>query len=251
MLDGVLLQHLDERIIFEAYRSAPGNELESGKLGSPESSAALVANGFGLFLPAPQLLPPLPGVDARWPPTSLTLEGIARFPWAGGRHPCLDVLLETPDAIIGIESKRYEPFRAKSAAALSPAYWRPVWGERMQGFERMRDRLRDKEARFDHLDAAQLVKHAFGLRTAAGRVGKRAALLYVHYEPQAWPDGRPVPITAHARHRQEIADFAAAVAGDEVAFARLTWGEVLAAWASSEDDGIRHHAKAMLGHFAV
>jgi len=30
--------------------NAPGNEIESGKFASPESSAALVANAFGLFL---------------------------------------------------------------------------------------------------------------------------------------------------------------------------------------------------------
>lgn len=83
MLEDVLLPHLDVRQIEAAYRDAPGNELDSGKLSSPESSAALVANGFGHFLSRPGLLPRLPGVTASWPPRSVTLEGIARFPWAG------------------------------------------------------------------------------------------------------------------------------------------------------------------------
>lgn len=250
-MGGLLLPHLDESQILSVYRAAPGNELASGKFASPESSAALVANGFGLFLSAPHLLPPFLGVDAQWPPISVTLEGIARFPWSGGRHPCLDVLVETPNLVLGIESKRYEPFRTKGAPSLSPAYWRPVWGDHMRGFERVRDGLRDDELRFDHLDAAQLVKHALGLRTLANRVGKRAALIYLQCDPKTWPDGRPVPEVTHLRHRQEVADFAAVVAGDEVAFHRLTWSGILSTWASSEGDLVRHHAEAMRQRFAV
>ena len=193
MLDGVLLPHLEAGPIVEAHRSAPGNEFDSGKLASPESSAALVANGFGYFLSRADLLPPLPGIVGAWPPRSLSLEGIARFPWAGGRHPCLDVLIDTRDTIVGIESKRFEPFRSKGAASLSDAYWRPVWGKRMQGCEGVRNGLRDGSRRFQHLDATQLVKHAFGLRTAAARAGKRAVLVYLHCEPLAWPDGRVLP----------------------------------------------------------
>jgi len=232
MLDSVLLSHLDADAIFEVYRSAPGNELESGKLASPASSAALVANGSNLFLAAPDTLPLLPGIAAVWPPGSVTLEGIMRFPWAGGRHPCLDVLLDTPDTIVGIESKRYEPFRAKGVVALLDAYWRPVWGVRMPGFERVRDGLREGSLSFHHLDAGQLVKHAFGLRTVAARAGKRAGLLYIHCEPPSWPGGRPVAAAAHTRHRREIADFAAAVAGDEVAFASLTWRDLVDTWST-------------------
>jgi hypothetical protein len=55
---------------------------------------------------------------------------MVRFPWNGGRHPCLDVLVTTVSVLLGIESKRYEPFRAKAVTTLSDAYWRPVWGDR-------------------------------------------------------------------------------------------------------------------------
>ncbi len=222
MLDDVLLPHLDAGAIIEVYRSAPGNEVDSGKIASAESSSALVANGFGFFLRTPELLPPFPGVGAAWPARSMKLEGVARFPWAGGRHPCLDVLVDTPDAIVGIESKRYEPFRSHGAPSLSEAYWRPVWGDRMRGFERVRDGLRDASLTFEHLDAAQLVKHGFGLRTAGARARKRATLLYLFCEPPTWPDGRAVTAAAHARHRREIDLFATAVAGDEVDFVHGT-----------------------------
>ena len=210
-----------------------------------------MANGFGYFLSRADLLPPLPGIVGAWPPRSLSLEGIARFPWAGGRHPCLDVLIDTRDTIVGIESKRFEPFRSKGAASLSDAYWRPVWGKRMQGCEGVRNGLRDGSRRFQHLDATQLVKHAFGLRTAAARAGKRAVLVYLHCEPLAWPDGRVLPDSGRERHRREIDEFAAAIAGDEVDYVVLTWRKILAAWSISDDAGVRRHADAMLGRFAV
>lgn len=184
-------------LIRAAYLAALGNEIESGKFASPESSAALVANTFGLFLDRPEALPSLPGTEKEgWPAKSVTLECIVRFPWSGGRHPCLDVLIETETALIGVESKRYEPYRSKSKSELSEAYWRPVWGESMCGYEHLRDGVRDNPGQFTRLDAAQLVKHAFGLRTAAHRdpryVGKKPILFYLYAEPSVWPDGREI-----------------------------------------------------------
>lgn len=47
----------------------------------------------------------------------------------------------------------------------------------MQGFEHMRDALAEGGGRYATLDAAQIVKHAFGLRTQALMRGKQAALI--------------------------------------------------------------------------
>jgi hypothetical protein len=49
-----------------------------------------------------------------------------RFPWAGGRHPWLDVAIETPNWLIGVEAKRYEPFRAQANATFSDAFVRGI-----------------------------------------------------------------------------------------------------------------------------
>ena len=46
--------------IEKIFKAAPGNEIESGKLDSPESSAALAANTFGFFLNRAWDLPLLP-----------------------------------------------------------------------------------------------------------------------------------------------------------------------------------------------
>jgi hypothetical protein len=84
-----LLPHLPAALIRACYQAAPGNEIESGKFASPESSAALAANVWGYFLIAPESMPPLPGQAAEnWRVRSVTLEAIERFPWRGGRSPC-------------------------------------------------------------------------------------------------------------------------------------------------------------------
>src|SRR5690606_9468810 len=142
-------------------------EIGSGKLAQPESSAVLAANAFGWFMGRPGAFPPLPGLEAAGPAEEVTLEFCARLPWSGGRRPWLDAMVRTSTHLIGVESKRFEPFRDRKVAAFSDAYWRDVWGDGMQGYCALRDRLRSGELAFEHLDAAQLVKHALGLRTEA------------------------------------------------------------------------------------
>jgi hypothetical protein len=155
------------------------------------------------------------------------------------------VLVETPSHLVGVESKRYEPFRPKAPPSFSAAFWREVWGDGMRPFEAVRDRLRDDPARYAHLDAAQLVKHAFGLRTLASRTGppqKRPFLLYLYAEPAAWPDGRPVAPGAIQRHAKEVRAFAEEVSGAEVGFAACTYRAFLSAMEASTSTDVRQHA---------
>ena len=236
------------------FDAAAGNEIATGKFDSPESSAALAANAFGFFLNRPWYLPPLPDCDrVLWPAHSLSIEATVRFPWSGGRHPVLDCLVTTPSALIGIESKRFEPFRSKSPASFSEAYWREVWGDDMKGYEGVRDTLRANGRLYEFLDAAQLVKHAFALRTAVHRRGGKLTpiLFYLYAEPNAWPkDNRPIGDDEKATHRQEIARFAQDVAGDEVVFVSCSYRRLLEDWARHKDHGIRAHAAAVTRRFS-
>jgi hypothetical protein len=239
--------------IVSAYNASPGDEIKSGKFASPESSAALVANAFGFFLNSPQVLPAIPGcASLRWPPVSLRLEAEVRFPWSGGRHPWLDVLIETQDALVGVESKRFEPFRDSKKSTWSNAYWRD-WGEGMEPYARVRDELHDGRFPCERLDAAQLVKHAFGLSTAARRSDepRKAVLVYLFHEPTQWPDGRPVEESLIAMHRDELAAFAQLVGNAEVAFFACTYREVIKAWMASLDPTVRRHALAVANRFQL
>lgn len=242
-LPGVPVDH-----VLACLAKAGGKEIESGKFSSLESSAALAVNCFGWFAVRPELLPPLPGMAEAGIPELLDVEFCARFPWSGGRHPWLDAVVQTPTTLIGVESKRFEPFRDAKSVNLSAAYDRPVWGDNMQAFERMRDRLRAGTEKFVHLDAAQLLKHAFGLVTEGRRRGRKPVLFYLYAEPET-RNGRPIPQEDILRHRDEISRFGAAVAGDEVLFHAASYRDWIEAWLGSGDE-VEAHGQAILREFA-
>ena len=240
-----------------AFRAAPGNEIETGKFDSAESSSLLAANAFGFFLNRPEDLPPLPRCeDEEWPATSLALEQTVRFPWrARWGHPVLDVLITTTSAFIGIESKRFEPFRDRSEASFSDTYWRDVWGDHMNGYQSVRDKLREDKGFYACLKADQLVKHALGLRTRSSP-GKESAgltpiLIYPYAEPDFLPNvGKAIDEYAKAIHREEVEAFARKVAGDEVRFVACTYRELLDGWCKHGAPHVKAHAEAVLRCFA-
>ena len=244
--------------IEEIYNAAPGNEIAGGKFDSPESSAALAANTFGFFLNRPGDLPPLPGCeDAEWPAASLDLEKEVRFPWkARWGHPVMDAVTATCSALIGIESKRFEPFRDKPEAHFADTYWRDVWGDCMNGYQGVRDEIHAIPDTYAHLDAAQLVKHALALRTRVAAKkqfdGLQPHLIYLYAEPTIWPrNGRPVDDDVKAAHREEIKHFAQSVEGDEVRFVACSYRDLLAACEQSDNAEIREHARGVIGRFSL
>jgi hypothetical protein len=103
--------------------------------------------------------------------------------------------------------------------------------------------------------AAQLVKHAFGLRTAVhceGQfLGKQPVLLYLYAEPNSWPDGRPLSRSDVEAHRTEIRNFADMVAGDEVTFHACSYAGLLSAWRNASNDTVRAHAAAVAARFRL
>ncbi|MGJ3258009.1 MAG: hypothetical protein ACFE0S_00260 [Rhodospirillales bacterium] len=126
LADDGLLEYLPRDPIYVAFGAFPGNEIKSGKLLNPESSAALAANTFGFFFEQPATLPHIPGTErCGWPAVEIGIERTAPFPWwPRGRHPWLDAYVETKTHIIGVESKRYEPYRRKSKGV----FLRPIGG---------------------------------------------------------------------------------------------------------------------------
>jgi len=218
---------------------ADGDEIKSGKIFSPESSAFLAVNTFGFFVQQPALIPAFPGLEDTYPATMVDVEFQARFPWRGGRHPSLDAVVETSTHLIGIESKRFEPFRDTKSVNFADAYDRPVWGLHMRPYEILRDQLRGGTTRFRYLDACQLVKHAFGLVTEAGRRKKSPALAYLFAEP-AQLVGKDIEPDAIAHHRAEVMVFQQAVAGAEVAFHHISYRDWIRTWSASSDTVIAH-----------
>jgi hypothetical protein len=245
-MESIFLPGVPSAHVLARLAAAGGNEVESGKLASPQSSAALAVNTFGWFVERPQALPAFPGIDHMGPALKVDVEYCARFPWSGGRHPWLDAVVETDRLLIGVESKRFEPYRDRKAVSLAAAYDRPVWGSGMGAFERMRDLLRSGEAQFEYLDAAQLVKHAFGLVTDAARKQKAPALVYLFAEPSEL-GGRPIDPGTFAEHRAEASRFAEAVSGGEVSFTALSYRDWLETWPAAGP--VADHARAIVEWF--
>lgn len=96
-LSGVPSDHVLARLA-----QADGDEIKSGKMFSPESSAFLAVNTFGWFIPDPALIPAFPGLEHAYPASMVEVEFKARFPWRGRRHPSLDAAAETATHFIGI-----------------------------------------------------------------------------------------------------------------------------------------------------
>jgi hypothetical protein len=109
----------------------------------------------------------------------------------------------------------------------------------------MRLALTEGRQAYRHLDAVQLVKHAYGLRTQGLKRARGAVLVYLFAAPAAWANGKAVDPAAIARHQAEIADFAKAVKGDAVTFVPLRWSDLLAQWA--REPALFAHATALQG----
>jgi hypothetical protein len=192
-----------------------GHELDS-KLCAAHSSAALVANTFGPWRTAPALLV-LGGITGF---RSVCFE--ATCPTGmGGTPPHLDLLAEG-DLPVAVESKCTEWMEPKSAT-FSDSYNHlrsshgdsPWFGQMLQ--------LREEPKRYRFLDAAQLVKHAFGLLTRYK--AREVRLVYLYWEPRNSEDWEE----CH-EHRAEAKDIAGKVERSPVRLIPMCYSELWAEW---------------------
>lgn len=246
MSDPTFLPGVPADTVLTALRRAPGREMAAGKFDGPDSSAALAANAFGWFLTRAADLPPLPSVPMGQP-EQVELEVEMPFPWRGDRHPWLDAAITTATTLVGIESKRFEPFRPQKSVQFSDGFNGRDWGPGMVPFNAMRAALTSGAEVFQALNAAQLVKHAFALRTQGLKRARGAVLVYLYSEPKVWASGKAVDPARIAVHRKEIGRFAKAVHGADVTFAPVRWSDLVAQW--SRHAPVADHAAALLARF--
>lgn len=225
---------------FEADLSAgDGNELQT-KFRAAHSSSALAVNCFAPFrrrigdlaMPVGEAFDQL-RFERKCPP------GLR-----GGRSPNLDVLLSAPTGVVGIESKLTEHL-VRHRAAFSPAYAEQIRdGRRDHGYFREMIRLMSAPDSYVWLDAAQLIKHAFGL--AHTFRDRPTTLLYLFWEPQN-PDACP----EFAAHRAETAAFAERVAGAGPSFVAMSYPELWGSWAQTGPDWLTTHLAELRARYVV
>jgi hypothetical protein len=206
------------------------------KLHSAYSSAGLALNVFGPW---------------RLEPTSLTIAGCTGFEaltfekqlriFRGGRAPNLDVFLTAPGRALAIESKLTEHLDRKPPAEFSDAYDR-LAGKVDPSWWAMYERLKDEPEAFTYLDAAQLVKHYFGLKTYCSKTAGRATLLYLYWKPEDADEGYP-ELGVHAR---EAVEFREGVCDPVVAFETLTYPDLWESWSElSQPSWLGDHVAAL------
>lgn len=198
--------------------AADGNELQT-KFRAVHSSSGLAVNCFAPFRRrTTELILPSDG-----PFEALQFERKCPIGLRGGRAPNLDVLVRGPHGIVAIESKLTE-YLSTHRVEFSSAYAEQIRdARREQGCFREMLRLVDEPDSYTWLDAAQLIKHAFGLARTFG--DQPVTLLYLYWEP-ANPEVSPV----FAGHRQEIAGFAERVAGSTPEFRAMSYPELWRFW---------------------
>lgn len=224
---------------FEAdLRSGDGNELKR-KFKAVHSSSALAVNVFGPF---------------RTCISELTLPGKASFTRLAFERKCphgvsssspnLDLLLDGPEGVVGIESKLTEHL-SKHRAAFSPKYHHKIRDERRDSaWFREMCRLEDNPRLYCWLDAAQLVKHAFGL--AYTFPGQPVSLLYLFWEPC---NAGQFPL--FAKHRHEIDAFSESVGGSRPAFRAMSYGELLSDWLETAPSWLANHIGELRTRYQV
>jgi hypothetical protein len=85
------------------------------------------------------------------------------------------------------------------------------------------ERLATENERYRHLDAAQLVKHVFGLGLCFAE--REVTLLYLYWEPR---DAEQ--FVELRQHREEVARFADDVNGARPAFKALSYRDLWRSW---------------------
>lgn len=220
---------------FEAdLEQGSGGEL-IGKFRAAHSSSALAVNCFGPF---------------RRYPADLRMPGASQFERLSfekkcptglrGTPPHLDVFLEGESRTVAIESKCLE-YLSSHSAKFSPSYmtirdWYPdsPWVREMM-------RLMDDPEVYRWLDAAQLVKHAFGLM----RNHPDAILLYLYWEPLN------ADLAPFEEHRREIAAFADNVAESSVQFCAMSYPALWTLWERGAPTWLSAHLKDLRARYAV
>ncbi len=231
---------------FEAdLRQGDGKELED-KFCAPHSSSALAVNSFAPFKPEPQSL----CLAQRQGFTSLSFE--RKCPTGlRGTPPHLDLVAEGPQGVVAVEAKCLEFVRDKrpstgGRAQFSEAYDAGILDYRRgtRWFAHMHDLIKEPDA-YQRLDAAQLIKHAFGLMHSFS--DRPVTLLYLFWEP-ANPDVSPI----FQDHRNEVRQFAEMVSGDGPDFVAMSYPELWRIWVSiAGPDWITKHVHRLRERYAV
>ena len=226
---------------FEAdLRQGDGNELKT-KFRAAHSSSALAVNTFAPFKADAAALR-LPGGNGF---VNIHFERKCSHGLAGRRSPNLDVLADGYHGVVAVESKCLEHL-SHHIAEFAPVYETGINDQRRRtGWFRTMQELIEKPETYGWLDAAQLVKHAYGI--AFTFPDKPATLLYLFWEPS---NSEAYPI--FAEHRDEVSRFAASISGGTPEFIAMSYPELWRYWETNPGpEWLPIHVKRLRARYGV
>jgi hypothetical protein len=229
----------------EDLRAGSGGELAAvagkrPKLHSAYSSAALVVSTFARWRLQPKTL----AIAGRRGFESLAFEvRCPIFASAKATPPNLDVVLKAPGQLLAIESKLTEHLAGTQRAEFSAAYPSVVPGLLDRHWQQLHARLQANPTAFEFVNAAQLVKHALGLRKCFP--AHEITLLYLYWEPT-----NAVEHSTFAAHAAEVAELRAKLADSELSFEPLTYASLWGQWdAQPADQALRDHVRLLRARY--
>jgi hypothetical protein len=223
------------------FDKGAGSELKD-KFRAPFSSAALMVNTFARFKSIESELHV--GRHSGFDSGRLFFE--KRCPTGlRGLPPHLDVLVSGAKRALAIESKCTEHLGPKEAyfadsyeTLRDDEHQTKPWLDEMMEIRRGRRKYR-------YLDAAQLIKHAFGL--AHSITSRPLALLYLYWEPTNANE-----LAELADHGRELEEFEKRVAGGLPRFQAMTYRQLWTQWAKMDQPAwLRDHVTNLRRRYEV
>jgi hypothetical protein len=225
----------------EDLRNGAGNEL-AGKFCAVRSSSALVVNCFAPFTDENKRTDlQLPwGVDFDASAFEKKIPHGVR-----GTVPHIDVFLEGANQVVAIESKCLEYLETKPAEFSTEYDSQIKDARRNTTWFRMMKQLMQKPSYYKFLNAAQLIKHAFGLMHSFDN--GPCKLVYLFWEPSNWTS-----YSVFAEHRSEIERFSASTLGTSIEFVWMSYPELWDYWEKSSTVGwLADHVKRLRARYNV
>jgi hypothetical protein len=235
-----LLPRVHPSHFVDDFNNGDGRELES-KFLAIHSSAALAVNTFGCFKIEPRSLQLADSTGFK----SVAFEARCHTGLRGGRPANLDLLAQGAARIVAVESKCTEHLEPK-VPRFSPAYAEQIRDARRDGpWFRAMTAIVEQPASFALLDAAQLIKHAFGL--ARCFEGQQVTLLYLYWEP-SYAARHPI----FGRHKHEVTRFSDLVSGGFPEFRAQSYRDLWESWERlDEPRWLREHVANLRGRYEV
>ena len=206
------------------------------KFHSAFSSCALAVNVFGFWRLDPSTLV----LDDTSGFTALRFEAQRPIFASGATPPNLDVLAETDDQVVAVESKLTEYLGGNERASFADRYYDAVADLAHESWRDLHALLKREPTHFHFLNANQLVKHYLGLKRAQQTDGRPVTLSYLYWEPTN-TDSYP----AWQHHRAEADEFSKLAADPLITFKHHSYTDLWAQWDVSKDAHLREHVRRL------